>query len=176
MKGTELDIAIWRLWLFFSGVPPAVISAGMSGVVAWLVSSYNYRRNVRPVLIFTKRNHNSWYLENVGSGPAIDVLLSDCRTKGGWDSPTRYHSIGVKDKAEILSTRAGDSFAVSYSDVNGRWYSTTCIDSQTTIHNKSTFRDWKPVFTEHDLMAQRKGTLDVTDVMRRSATRVMDQE
>ena len=155
MKGTWLDLAVWNIWQLFSNIPPAIISAVIGGVVAWLVSNYNYRRNVRPVLIFTKRAQSFWHLENVGSGPAVNVLICDSKTDGKWKFPTRYHSLGVRDKAELLSSPSTDSFAVRYSDINGKWYATTCIDSQTKIHAKDVFRDWEPpVFTEHDLMCR----------------------
>lgn len=172
MKGTWLDFAIWSIWQLFSKIPPAITSAVIGGVVAWLVSNYNYRRNIRPVLIFTKRNQSFWHLENVGSGPAINVLVSDAKTDCKWKSPTRYHSIGVKDRAQLLPPPSSDSLAVRYSDINHRWYSTECIDSKTTIHATDTFNDWgPPVFTEHDLMAQRNGAMDISKVFVRSADR-----
>jgi len=175
MKGTWLDLLIWNVWLALKQIPTPLFTTVISATVAWLVSLYSYRRNVRPVLVFTKRGQSTWHLENVGSGPAVNVLVSDSGKKGEWIAATRYHSIGVKDRAELFGINYADSLGAKYSDINGKWYSSICIDSETTIYRKDVLPKWEAIFTEHDLSSHRSGAIGARDVLDRSIGRIIDK-
>jgi hypothetical protein len=78
------------------------------------------RRSRIPVLIFTYDSGGSWFLRNVGNGPALNIILA---TKAehqdrAWQNPTRIPPIarGAEFRLDWLGDSDVAVLAVSYED------------------------------------------------------------
>jgi len=145
MKGSWLDLAVWGIWQTLATAPSWFVSLVVSSCVAFFVATVTYKRNVRPVVVFTKRR-------NGGAGPAINVIVGQQNENHAWKSITRYHSLPVNNHAELVGRIDGRSLAVKYSNLTGKWFSTTCIDSESKLHKTDLFPNWRVLLTEEDLL------------------------
>jgi hypothetical protein len=110
---------------FDAGNILALLSAGVavfSAVIAWKAVS----RSLRPVLVFVRdEQHQVWLVKNVGTGPALDVLVAEKdRDKEGW---LRFKRLPPLPKdGEISLPSAPSVFGVTYNDAENKPYSTIC--------------------------------------------------
>jgi hypothetical protein len=106
------------------------------GVVAFVMSLVNFavtlrltkRRDVvaiRPMLVFTYREEG-WHIENVGNGPALDVIFTRLGRETG--APSVIHvrlPTLAKGACSLLKFARYDEsliFVATYTDIDGRRY------------------------------------------------------
>src|SRR5262249_28322857 len=113
------------------------IPAWIIPVLAWLIpvgisvaaifyARLAVTRSLRPVLVFVcKVRDKEWLIQNVGTGPALDVLVAE---KTHEEQPwTRFKRLPPLSKdGEINLESAPSFFAVTYTDAENNAYSTTC--------------------------------------------------
>src|ERR1700733_5358698 len=78
--------------------PKDMITTALSAtalIVSVFTFALNYRHNLRaavlsrkPVLVFTYDGRRGWILKNVGSGPALNVIVAQCKNNQ-WFNPVR---------------------------------------------------------------------------------------
>ena len=117
-------VAAWCPMTFNLGDILACISAVVaviSACIAWRAVT----RNLRPVLVFVRDQHKVWFVKNVGTGPALDVLVAEKdRDEQGWQRFKRLPPL-PKD-GQISLPSAPSFFAVTYNDAENKPYSTIC--------------------------------------------------
>lgn len=103
----------------------------------------NQKRAAQPVIIFSNGGKDetgtrAWYAENVGNGPAINVLLLGGISDKDWDKDNVLLlpalSKGAKHK---LNFQKGLAFAAVYTDIADRPYTTTVYDNKNKIYEKN---------------------------------------
>lgn len=115
-----------------------IIAAALSStalLVALFTFALNYRHTRRssvlsrkPVLVFEYDGTTGWWLRNVGSGPALNVVVAQKRVGGEWFNPVRVPPLSRDGKfllvwlGHINSTGLG----ATYSDTEGAPYTSTC--------------------------------------------------
>lgn len=151
-------------------------------LLAVVLSYYAFRKTlregIRPVLIFSRRTGALWQIENVGSGPAIDLVIADRDTTGEWRSCTRCYPLAVGAVAELVWIAHGSQLVAEYWDVRGAVFTTSYQDginrvstgrTQTGLPSPS--EEWfarvaaeggiEGALTEEDLLGKSKWELDV---------------
>lgn len=95
----------------------------------------NYRHNRRsailarkPVLVFEYDGEVGWTLRNVGSGPALNVIVAQHRVGGDWFNPVRVPPLS-RDGSFVLSWLGhanSTGLGATYSDAEESPYTSTC--------------------------------------------------
>ena len=124
-------------------------------IIALSFSIYSYREgtraDMRPVLVFSNApfvpgKQTSWFVENVGKGPAVNVLLTGGNVRCEWnnDEWTLFPalSVGVHERLSEFSVR--DAFIAIYQDALGNTYRTVCVGSRNTLARQGWGRTVEP--------------------------------
>src|ERR1700685_878931 len=84
----SMENSITRFASRLPAVMPLIFSAS-----ALLLSLLSFRltdvRSVKPVLTITFENESGWNLNNIGNGPALNVIVSQRPEGGIWSAPVR---------------------------------------------------------------------------------------
>jgi hypothetical protein len=132
-----------------SGSAPSWIAyaSAVTATVSILVTIWYTRRtalrNMRPVLVFVYQE-DGWHVQNVGYGPALDVIFARKPREGEWYDPVRLPPL-AKDRDIHLEWTDHDnihSFGVSYRDVEGRQYTSTCSNDLNRISQGRKLPEW----------------------------------
>jgi len=110
----------------------APIIALVLSLIAIIVSLYTYAQNkkkdVMPVLVFSRRSATNWQVENVGNGPALNVVLGDGKEDGTWAIIAKLYPIAAGARVDLPWLDYGARLGTSYADVWGEKYATMCED------------------------------------------------
>ena len=120
-------------------------------VVSALTFALSYRHNLRiavsgrkPVLVFAYDGNRGWVLSNVGSGPALNIIIAQKRVGGEWFNPVRVPAL-AKD-AEYIPKWLGHvnttGLGATYTDAEGSCYSSTCGNDLSRVHKGAVFGPW----------------------------------
>jgi hypothetical protein len=123
-------------------------------ILALWVSIKKHRSDIRPVLVFNRREHNgtkAWRISNVGKGPALGVIIATTeKRRERWVS-VYYDPIAAGEIVQLDSVGLERELAVVYKDVDGKKYTSLCRDNRTDIRDGDEIaRKWKPEGTEID--------------------------
>jgi hypothetical protein len=136
----------------------AVISAVISAVaVAVAVISFVFTRRLqsrtaelsrKPILVFVY-GKKGWYLQNVGYGPALNVLMSRRPAEpenSPWIECVRIPPLSSDAKGFPISWApyvAKNLWRATYEDIAGRPYTSQCVRDENTIYNEFKPPRWK---------------------------------
>jgi hypothetical protein len=103
-------------------------------------------RSVKPVLTLTYQNDSGWTLNNIGNGPALNIIVSQKPKGGTWETPVRVAPLatGGHILLQWLHNTSVKSLGVSYTDIDGRRYSSLTTEDLTDIQAGSIFPNWRP--------------------------------
>ena len=116
--------------------------------LALLVSFLGYRltavRSVKPALIVSYSNESGWHLKNIGNGPALNVLVAQREESSGWFCPVRVPPLGQGDQLHLswMGHTNVRWIGATYTDIDGRSYSSESSDDLTRISEDSVFPQW----------------------------------
>jgi hypothetical protein len=108
-------------------------------VIAVLVAKRAVTRSLRPVLVFVCEVRDEvWRIQNVGTGPALDVLVAEKdRDEQPW---ARFRRVPPLPKdGEIRLRSAPSFFAVTYHDAENNAYSTICTGYRNRLQKGHVF-------------------------------------
>jgi YARHG domain len=150
-------------------------------VAAIVLAYYSYRGSLRasarPVLTFSRTPTSWWKVHNVGSGPAINIIVANVRTGGGVERATSCYPLAAQDGYDLPWIQGGMLTAV-YADLFGDSFTTTCDGSTNTVARGNLRPDLAPTgeqwieqvlaegpdgsrLTERDLVGKTAFELDV---------------
>ena len=79
-----------------------------------------------------------WFLNNVGWGPALDVMVAEKdEDKQAWTRFKRFPPLPKDGQISLWS--APSFFAVTYKDAENKLYSTICTGYRNTLHKGPVF-------------------------------------
>jgi hypothetical protein len=117
-------------------------------ITALLISFLGYRltavRNVKPAIVVSYSTESGWHLKNVGNGPALNVLVAQRREAGAWFCPVRVPPLAQGDTFHLswMGHTNVRWIGATYTDIDGRAYSSECADDLTRISPGSAFPTW----------------------------------
>lgn len=98
----------------------------------------------RPVLVFVYEGGVGWVLRNIGSGPALNVVVAQKRVGGEWFNPVRVPPL-AKDREFIprwLGHVNTTGLGATYTDFEGRPYTSTCGNDLSRTFRRARFGPW----------------------------------
>ena len=144
----------------------SVLIAAVSFVVNYWISHRAAVRAAKPVLVFVDDpERNCWVLQNVGNGPALNVLVAQ-RHSGRWFNPVLVPPLGTESTfpLEWLGRINTAGLGATYSDFEDRRYTSTLGGDRSRTYNGSRLPDWADEETRrywqlrpHDIDAYRWG-------------------
>jgi hypothetical protein len=118
--------------------------AGTSFVVNYVITQRATVRARKPVLLFVDDpDRQCWVLENVGNGPALNVLVAQ-RQGGRWFNPVFAPPLG-KDSAFPLTWLGRvnvTGLGAAYTDFEDRSYTSTLGGERSRTYEGSLLPDW----------------------------------
>jgi hypothetical protein len=117
-------------------------------ILALSVSFLSYRltavRNVKPALIASYSGDSGWHRRNIGSGPALNVVVVQRRESGDWFDPVRVPPLAAGDQLHLFWMEHTNVrwIGAAYTDIDGRPYSSECADDLTRIRAGHAFPVW----------------------------------
>jgi hypothetical protein len=100
------------------------LSALSASVAALRIAIVASRRQRRPVLVFEYSQESGWSVRNVGSGPALNVMVARRSSTGNWDQAVRLPAAAANAAIPLgwLMVSAGDEIVAEYSDYESQLY------------------------------------------------------
>jgi hypothetical protein len=106
----------------------SVVALLISGL-SLAISFWNNRRSAitgrKPVLAFVYDHESGWLLQNIGNGPALNVIVAQKEVGGQWFNPVRVPPVS-KDGTFVcrwLGHVNTTGLGATYTDFEGRPYS-----------------------------------------------------
>lgn len=125
----------------------AILSVGIS-LIAVVFSYYSFRRTLhastKPVLIFSMTSTFRWRLDNVGTGPAINLTVGDRSSDYSFVSITNCYPLAAGERLDLLWIKGAYELAAVYTDVYGNTFTTLCNGNRNRVVSGNEFPDWKP--------------------------------
>jgi hypothetical protein len=132
-------------------ITPSDVIALVSAVVATLalcVAYITYRGTIRsasrPVLIFSISTGFRWKIQNVGAGPALNVIVADRHLDGRNDSVTICYPLAAGADLELVWIKAGHELVAVYTDIFGYTFTSVCRANRNTFSTGNTFPELSP--------------------------------
>lgn len=129
----ELLIAIFALMF-------SLVSFGLS----FWHSLRSFRAGIRPVLVIAYDSSLGWVLRNIGTGPALNIVVAQRNLDGEWFNPVRSPALAAQTQFVLkwLGHVNDTGIGASYEDFKGKVYSSTCGDDLSRIFVGRTLPDW----------------------------------
>jgi hypothetical protein len=125
-----------------------IVSVGSLGFTIFK-GRYDQITGIKPALVFVYDYKSGWQIENIGSGPALNIVVAQ-KTGGlrssarGWIEPVRIPPL-KKDGALSIHWdphNNTDGLGEIYEDMWARPYTTTCGRDQNTIRRGRHLSTW----------------------------------
>lgn len=103
-------------------------------ICALLASIYARRESIRPVLVFVRRENQwgVWHLENVGKGPALNIVVRE-RSPKKWFVPVRIYPIPAGGMVKLDFYKNFLEFEGWFTDAEGRNYHVHCTEHHSVV-------------------------------------------
>jgi hypothetical protein len=123
----------------------AVVVSVTSIIISYTTSRRAAITGMQPVLVFVFNRAAGWALENVGSGPALNIVYTVKDPQKGWSLPTRLPPLSKSGILQRLPSSPVPAAALGclYTDIQGRTYTSIMENNQTRVSDRSPFPDWK---------------------------------
>ena len=135
--------------------PKDFISATFSGaalVVSFLAFALTYRQSRataragrKPVLVFEYDGKRGWIINNVGGGPALNVIVAQKRVNGEWFNPVRIPPL-ARDSHFVpvwLGHVNTTGLGATYTDSENLPYTSTCGNDLSLVRGGKQFGPWQ---------------------------------
>ena len=105
----------------------AIVVSLASLVLTLRASERAALRARKPILVF-EYGSEGWVLRNIGSGPALNVVVARSQPKGSWFDPVRVPPLGGDDSVPLhwCAHDNVNALGARYDDYEGTSYTTTC--------------------------------------------------
>lgn len=124
------------------------IASTVISLIAVVLSYYSLHRTLRasskPALVFSMTSTFRWRLDNVGTGPAINLTVGDKSSDSNFVSITNCYPLAPGECLDLGWINGAYELAAVYTDVYGNSFTTICKGNRNRIINRNGFPAWKP--------------------------------
>lgn len=142
------------------------ISALLASVIAITVSVYTFKRahktSIKPVLVFSNdiespADKTSWYVQNVGNGPALNVMVGSGGKEGDWEASNSVllPALSVQGRVHLAWVWAPKALVATYSDSFGQDYTSICVGNRNRVVESNLYPNLKTKTSLHQLRKHR---------------------
>ncbi|HEU0295495.1 MAG TPA: hypothetical protein VFR47_22340 [Anaerolineales bacterium] len=125
------------------------IGAFIVSLTSLTISILNNRRSaitgIKPVLVFVYNKDKGWILQNIGNGPAMNIIVAQKKINGKWFDPVRIPPISKSTEFVLtwLDHVNDTGLGATYTDFQDRAYSSTCANDLSRIFDGNILEGWK---------------------------------
>ena len=125
------------------------IGAFIVSVISLTISILNNRRSaitgIKPVLAFVYDKDKGWIIQNIGNGPAMNIIVAQKQVNGAWFNPVRIPPIskGAEFIPVWLKHVNDTGLGALYTDFQDRVYSSTCGNDLSRIFDGNRIQRWQ---------------------------------
>lgn len=109
--------------------------------ISYIAYRGTLRAAIKPVLIFSMSTDVRWQVQNVGTGPAINVMVVDRHDDGSTDSAANCHPLAAGAHHDLPWLKAGHELIAIYRDTFGTTFTTVCKVNTNTVRAGNAFPD-----------------------------------
>lgn len=121
----------------------SLVIAGISFVLAALSHRFSKQNADRPVLVFSLAIGRRWQLDNVGTGPALNITVADRDQDGNSEKVVNCAPLSASGQAAVPWLTGKHELVAIYSDVHGRQYTTICGYNRNRFLRRNVFPEMK---------------------------------
>ena len=129
--------------------------------ITYLIYQRTQKTTVQPVIVFSNveqgdGDRSSWCIENVGNGPALNVLVAGGNNKLEWHEKdiTMIPVIGCDNIRRLWLKKYGALLA-TYKDIYGREYTSICVGNRHSIKDGNSHPHLKPKVYDYQIKENR---------------------
>lgn len=118
----------------------------------------SYINQIRPILVFSsnggdKNRRGYWVVNNVGTAPALNVVISSGKRDFKWieDETVLFPSLSPNNPLNLTWTKTHGALLAKYSDLENNVYTTICADNKNTIEKGDKYPALKAKIFEYQL-------------------------
>jgi hypothetical protein len=147
---------------FIAGLSTAIAFA--SAIVAYYAFHRSLRSATRPVLIFSLASDFRWKVENVGTGPAINIVVGDADSQGRFINVINCYPLAAGSARELAWIGVCWKLAAVYPDVFGATFTTICQGNRNSVVTRNEFPHWSPNSEQwlQEILAEGKQQSELT--------------
>ncbi|HRB33809.1 MAG TPA: hypothetical protein PLP93_11770 [Nitrosomonas sp.] len=140
----------WKQYTSVVALAFSVVSFGLS----YSLSSKSAVTSIRPVLVFEYTHEAGWSIRNVGSGPAMNILIAGKADGGDWRDPVRIPALQRDGRFPIawMGHKNIRTLGATYVDIADRPYSSLSTNDLSTTSEGNLIRAW----SENEIAAHWK--------------------
>lgn len=142
------------------------IFALIVSVIAITVSVYTFKRihktSIKPVLVFSNdiespAERTSWYVQNVGNGPALNVMVGSGKKEGDWEAANSVllPALSIQGRVHLDWIRAPKALVATYSDSFGQNYTSICVGNRNRVVESNLYPSLNNKTSLHQLRKHR---------------------
>ena len=124
----------------------ATVASIFLSLAAILLSYYTFKRTlkteVRPILVFLRRDEAAWQLQNIGNGPAVKLVVADKIREdqlARWGIIANCYPLATGATISLPWIEGGFEFAATYTDIHGNTFTTHFRHGDNLIFEKNLF-------------------------------------
>jgi len=142
------------------------IFALLVSAIAITVSVYTFKRthktSIKPVLVFSNdiespAERTSWYVQNVGNGPALNVMVGSGEKEGDWEAENSVllPALSVQGRVHLDWIRAPKALVATYSDSFRQDYTSICAGNRNRVVESNLYPSLNTKMSLHQLRKHR---------------------
>jgi hypothetical protein len=130
----------WKQYTSVAALAFSLVSFGFS----YSLSSHSAVTSIRPVLVFEYTHEIGWSIRNVGSGPAMNVLVARKDEGSDWRDPVRIPALQRDGRFPLSWIGHANirSLGATYFDIADRPYSSVSTNDLSTTTEGNLLRAW----------------------------------
>ena len=123
----------------------AVVMSAVSLTLSYAQNRKGRLTSIRPVLVFLYDRERGWIVQNIGTGPALNLIVADAHKGQDWSRPYRLPSLAQGDTFELswIGHENVQKLGIDYTDFSSQQYATHAENDLSTVHDRWILPGWK---------------------------------
>lgn len=141
MKRLEVGKLEPEAWLSLVAILVSLVSFSLS----FFQTSISSKTQVRPIVVIVYDGAIGWIARNVGSGPALNIVVAQRASEGGWKKPVRIPPLATSTDFHLrwLGHTNTEAIGVAYEDLQGRTYTSVCRNDLSSVRDGYHLTQWE---------------------------------
>lgn len=133
--------------------------AVLISIVSLIVSGRALKSSVKPLLVFVRCDDGIWRIENIGSGPALNITVYD-GTRNDWTEAKQYYPVPAGSRSELPALSHGIRLGAAYEDAHGTEYNSICEYYYTRITKGKRPNKWRALVPNVEPFLKEREPID----------------
>ncbi len=126
-----------------SEIAMSAVALIVSTSVALIAYAFTRANSDRPILVFTLHSGKRWHVDNVGNGPALNILVADLAADGATQKIVNCAPVPAGGRFGVPWLQGGHELVAIYSDVHNRHFTTVCGSNRNRFARRNLYPKMK---------------------------------